>query len=190
MIIIYHILLLGDSISGKNDFLNKLDEYIKYKKFKKRKSSINFNPERVIPIQYKNKIYSIQFIDCSVKFQNVSKCYYHFANSYIIFFNISEIKSFDNAENWINDIYIYNKKAKMILIGNKYSNEIDKEESYKNAKKFARRNKIRLYEISNVTENNIKQILFDSLNEENENDEEQEIRLMDNLSSKKKIRCF
>ena len=33
-------LLLGDSNSGKNDFLNKLDEYIKYKKFQKRKSSI------------------------------------------------------------------------------------------------------------------------------------------------------
>ena len=181
-------LLLGDSISGKNDFLNKLDEYIKHKKIKKRKSQIDFNPERVIPIKFKNKIYSIHFIDCSGKFQIVSKYYYHFTNSYIIFVNISDIKSFDNAEIWINDIYNYNKNAKIILIGNKYSNEIIKEDYYKNSKKFVRRNKIKFYETSNVTENNIKEILLDSLNGENTNDKEQEIKLIENLSSKKKIR--
>ena len=183
-------LLLGDSNSGKNDFLNKLDEYIKYKKFQKRKSSINFNPERVISIQFKNKIYSIQFIDCSGKFKLVSKYYYHFSNSYVIFFNISENKSFDNAKNWIDDIYSYNGKAKMILIGNKNLNEINTEENYKKAKNFAKRKKIKFYEISNVSENNIKQILFDSLNRESEIDEDKEIRLVDNLGSKKKIRCF
>ena len=183
-------LLLGDSNSGKNDFLNKLDEYIKYKKFQKRKSSINFNPERVISIKFKNKIYSIQFIDCSGKFKLVSKYYYHFSNSYVIFFNISENKSFDNAKNWIDDIYSYNKKAKMILIGNKNLNEINTEENYKKAKNFAKENKIKFYEISNVSENNIKQILFDSLKRENKIDEDKKIRLVDNLGSKKKIRCF
>ena len=78
----------------------------------------------------------------------------------------------------------------MILIGNKNLNEINTEENYKKAKNFAKENKIKFYEISNVNENSIKQILVDSLNRESEIDEDKEIRLVDNLGSKKKIRCF
>ena len=78
----------------------------------------------------------------------------------------------------------------MILIGNKNLNEINTEEIYKKAKNFSKREKIKFYEISNVNENNIKQILFDILNRESEIDEDKKIRLVDNLGSKKKIRCF
>ena len=186
----FSYLLIGDSNSGKNEFLNKLDEYIKQKKLQTKKSSMDFNLERVIPIQFQDKIYSIQFIDCSIKFQIVAKSYYHFANSFIIFYNISDKKTFDNVENWIDDIYDFNENAKITLIGNKISNKKDREISYEKTKKFTKRNKIKFYEIRNVTENNIKEILFNSLNEENNNEEEKEIKLIDNFSTKSKIKCI
>ena len=198
----FSYLLIGDSTSSKNDFLNILDRYINQNKYNRNHSSISFTPEREIPIQFKNKKYFMQFFDCPGRFQILPKSYLYLADSFIIFHKISNEKIIDNINLWIDNIYSYKENAIIIIIGNKCLNEKDNKEFYRKIKKFEDKHNITYYEISNVTENTIKQILFDYLNEENveendkeseeknENDEEKKIRLIDTENNKIKRKCF
>ena len=144
----------------------------------------------------------MQFFDCPGRFQILPKSYLYLADSFIIFHKISNEKFIDNINLWIDNIYSYKENAIIIIIGNKCLNEKDNKELYRKRKKFEDKHNVTYYEISNVTENTIKKILFNYLNEENveendkeseeknENDEEKKIRLIDTENNKIKRKCF
>ena len=123
-IINYKIILIGNSGVGKTSLFRKLStgEFIA-----KNISTIGIDKKTLdytINIQNEKKNFNISLFDTAgqEKFRAVTKSYYKESEGILLMYDITDKKSFDNVEMWINSIRESignNSNVVIFLIGNK-----------------------------------------------------------------------
>ena len=121
---IFKILIIGDSTTGKTNILSK---YLHNKFDKASKATIGVELCRKI-YTIKNEKVEAQIWDTAgqERYRSMTKAYYKGALGALIVYDITKKETFDNIENWIADLRnSADKKATIILVGNK--NDLEEE---------------------------------------------------------------
>ena len=152
-VILYKILILGDSSVGKTSILLQFcDE--------------KFDPETLttVGIDYKKKFImrhgqKIQLQLCDTagqeRFRSIAKNFYKNCDGIIIVYDIANIKSFENIKIWINSIKdnVDMDKIGLIIVGNKIDLEEKREVTEEMRINFEEKQQIKIIETS--AKNNI-----------------------------------
>ena len=90
------------------------------------------------------------------KFRSVSKAYFRNAIGALLVFSISDKRSFDELDGWLNDLQsLASPNAAIILVGNKCDLEEKREVSNSDAEVFAQRHGLEFIETSALDTTNI-----------------------------------
>lgn len=157
------IILAGDSNVGKsslmhryvdNSFVNHYDSTI----------GVDF---KVREIQYGKKVIKLQIWDLggNLKFRSIVRSYYKHANAVVLLFDITNLRSFHNMGEWINDMKsIYGRDVPpMILVGTKLDLKGKRVILSSDGHEMAKREgMIKYIEISSLSGENVNEI-FDEL---------------------------
>lgn len=159
------LLLLGDSSVGKTSFLKKCIH-----------NSDKHNNELTIGVDYATKSINIDNTKINLQiwdtagqesFRSVTTSYFRNSNCALVFFDISNIDSYNNVEYWINTYLSIsqNPRSSILLIGNKNDN-IMRDVSNKDCLDLANDLKVLYIEISvhRNTINDLNEIILQLLN--------------------------
>ena len=139
------------------------------------------------------------------KFQNIAKQYYNGANGVFLVFDITDKKSFDRIDFWLNELKEHNKLEELhvVLVGNKIDNEDQRAIQYEEANNYAKTNNIKYYEVSAKTNKGLNTLFNETIKEttkkvlskmEQPEDYDDKLRLSildkNELNSKKNRCCF
>jgi small GTP-binding protein len=114
----FKILMIGDESIGKSSILQ---QYVENTFFNKYTSTIGID----FNIKYTNvndNNIKLQIWDTAgqERFKSLTTSYYRLVNGIVLVYDISNRKSFENIDKWINDINDYaNPESYVILVGNK-----------------------------------------------------------------------
>ena len=195
---IIKIVTLGDSMVGKTSIVYRYFE-----------NKFNESILSTIGIDFKTKYIKVR--DASVKvviwdtagqekFRNIAKQYYQGANGVLLVFDISNRKSFERIEYWLNEIKENNKIDSMyvIIVANKTDLINQRVVSRDEAEKYAEKNNISYFEVSaktgkgvaemfnNVTKGTIDKIFKESQNQSILEDRKQIFSYLDDTTIMKK----
>ena len=148
---IIKIVTLGDSMVGKTSIVYRYFE-----------NKFNESILSTIGIDFKTKYIKVR--DASVKvliwdtagqekFRNIAKQYYQGANGVLLVFDVSDRKSFERIEYWLNEIKENNKIDSMyaVIVANKIDLVGERVISRDEAEKYAEKNNISYFEVSAKT---------------------------------------
>ena len=161
---IFKLIIIGDSTTGKTNILSK---YLNNKFDRDSKSTIGMelgNKSFVI----KNDTVNCQIWDTAgqERYRSMTKAYYQGALGAFIVSDITRRKTFENVENWMNDLRkCSDKKVTIILLGNKNDLENEREVKTEEGEMFAKNNDMAFMETSALNGTNI-DMAFKSLVEE------------------------
>jgi Ras-related protein Rab-11A len=161
---IFKILIIGDSTTGKTNILSK---YLHNKFDKTSKATIGVELSRKI-YNIKNDKVEAQIWDTAgqERYRSMTKAYYKGALGALIVYDITKKETFGNIENWIDDIRnSADKKVSIILIGNKNDLEQEREVSKDSGEMKARQFGFAYMETSALNGTNI-ELAFQTLIEE------------------------
>jgi len=142
------IVLLGDAGVGKSNIVSR---------FLKNVHMIDMTNTIGVEFVIKNvnindKTYKIQLWDTAgqERFKSIIKSYYRYAHGIILVYDITNRTSFDNINNWLNDIQINcgNPSVQLLLVGNKIDLEKDRQISYKEGLCYAKSKSLDFIETS------------------------------------------
>lgn len=115
---LFKIVILGDSGVGKTNLITRYT-----------RNEFNLNLKSTIGVEFctksivvDDKIVKIQFWDTAgqERFRAITSSYYRGTHGIIVVFDITNSNSFDNVENWMQEIYNNVKKnIPILLVGNK-----------------------------------------------------------------------
>ena len=196
------IILLGDSFVGKTSFVGQF-------------FSEGFNPnltstigvnQRSKIINYNTNYYKIQIWDTAgqERFESIPKQYYEKMEGAFLFYDITNIHSFDNMVKWLKDIYeCANENLVIYILGNKVDLIEERKISFETGNSFAKQKNMKFMEISCKLDLNISDVIYnmvyDILQIESENENKNEIFSLREVSSEmntsninvnKKICCY
>ena len=161
---IFKIIIIGDSTTGKTNILNK---YLNNKFDKDFKATIGVELGNKT-LKIKNDTVNCQIWDTAgqERYRSMTKAYYKGALGALIVYDITKKFTFENIENWIVELKnSADKKVSIILIGNKNDLEnervVKKEEAENKAKEYG----IAFLETSALNGDNI-ELAFKTLIEE------------------------
>ena len=123
------IVLLGELGVGKSTFFNTIKEYVDYKKEENKKEKNKIIEDNYLStlIKYENHFIKINIFDApdQDKYLNFIKHSIKYANGIFLLYDITNIKSFYNLNQWIDIIQnlIDIKKVPIVFIGNKLDKE-------------------------------------------------------------------
>ena len=195
---IIKIVTLGDSMVGKTSIVYRYFE-----------NKFNESILSTIGIDFKTKYIKVR--DASVKvliwdtagqekFRNIAKQYYQGANGVLLVFDVSDRKSFERIEYWLNEIKENNKIDSMyaVIVANKIDLVGERVISRDEAEKYAEKNNISYFEVSaktgegvaemfnNITKGTIDKIFNESQNQSILEDRKQIFSYLDDAKKKKK----
>ena len=172
------LILIGDVAVGKTSIINS---------FLGQKFSDEYEPSIGVDffsktIKYKDKAIKLQIWDSAgqEKFKSLIPNYIRGASLVILVYDISNKKSFDNLNSWIEFINTY-ENTNIVICGNKIDLKDKREISFEEGKKFSEEKKMDFFEVSAKEETNLLKMFFSSistlpifsnLNNENLNKEE------------------
>ena len=171
---IFKILIIGDSTTGKTNILSK---YLHNKFDKSSKATIGVELGRKTYTIKNNKV-EAQIWDTAgqERYRSMTKAYYKGALGALIVYDITKKETFDNIENWIADLRnSADKKATIILVGNKNDLKFLRNISFADAQQRANQLNCELKEINcnkdienvhDVMKHIISKIYYNNLNEE------------------------
>jgi Ras-related protein Rab-1A len=148
------ILLLGDSGIGKSCsmirfFQNEFfDSYI-------TTIGVDFKKKDII---LDNKQYEVYVWDTAgnERYRTITMTYLRGCHFLILFYDTTDIKSFDGLEDWIKTVQSYNGDiSKLIIVGTKIDDVSNRKVSYEDALMFCSKYDINYYEISGKTGENV-----------------------------------
>ena len=196
------IILLGDSFVGKTSFVGQF-------------FSEGFNPnltstigvnQRSKIINYNTNYYKIQIWDTAgqERFESIPKQYYEKMEGAFLFYDITNIHSFDNMVKWLKDIYeCANENLVIYILGNKVDLIEERKIPFEMGNSFAKQKNMKFMEISCKLDLNISDVIYnmvyDILQIENENENKNDIFSLREVSSEmnisninvnKKICCY
>jgi len=161
--ITYRIISLGSVGVGKTSIFGRLvtDKFIE-----KHPATIGVEISKEYYVKYKNIKYSLLFFDTcgqeKMKSQ-LPKNYLRNSDGVMFIYDISNIETFDDLENWYKLYKDEKENIVGVLIGNKC--DIDRQVSYDKAKKFADEHGLEYFEISAKLDKNVKKAIAVLLNE-------------------------
>ena len=195
---IIKIVTLGDSMVGKTSIVYRYFE-----------NKFNESILSTIGIDFKTKYIKVR--DASVKvliwdtagqekFRNIAKQYYQGANGVLLVFDVSDRKSFERIEYWLNEIKENNKIDSMyaVIVANKIDLVGERVISRDEAEKYAEKNNISYFEVSaktgegvaemfnNITKGTIDKIFNESQNQSILEDRKQIFSYLDDATIMKK----
>jgi len=154
------ILTLGDSDVGKTSIIKRI---ISNKFSEKMQSTIAIDYS-CKTIKFGKNYLKIFLWDTAgqEKFKTIVRNYFNGANGVLLCFDITNRKTFEKLNFWINELKekLNLDELFIILIGNKIDKENEREISIEESKKFAKENNILYFEISAKTNEGIKE-MFD-----------------------------
>ena len=147
-------IIIGDSGVGKSNIL------LRYSKDKfdpnyKATLGIEFMNKKV---NFKGTNYTIQIWDTAGQenYKSITRGYYKSSACAFIVYDITNLKTFKNINNWIKDcVNLAPKNILLVLIGNKSDLEENREVDYDLGKNFADENNMIFFETSALSGNNI-----------------------------------
>ena len=173
----YKIILIGNSGVGKTSFFRKLStgEFAETNIATIGVEKISFDINIITDKNEKKKI-DVSLFDTAgqEKFRALTRQYYKGTDGVLLLYDITDRKSFENVEMWIdslNESIDSNKDSKyvVILIGNKkdlinvenFSRQVSEEEGMALKERFKNSHNIFFYESSALTGYNIDEIFID-----------------------------
>ena len=157
------LILLGNTEAGKSSILR----YLKDGTFLSKTYT-------TIGVDFISKTFTIDDQEVFVKiwdtagqerFHTIAKSYYRHCQGALLVFDVNDHDSFTGINKWISNVNAYaNTKVIKYLVGNK----IDKEDhavTNEEAKKFAKSKKLKYYETSAKTGQNISEVILDITSE-------------------------
>jgi len=163
---LYKILLLGDCSSGKTSLIYRLI-HNKFLEYYVSTIGIDFNIKSFVVNDRKVKL---QLWDScgQERFNALTRSYYRNTDAFIICYDISSHKSFEDAKFWIKELekHVFDRQVIKILVGTK--NDLDEDlrkVKYDDGKKYAESLGIKFIETSSKNNSNINE-LFHNLSSE------------------------
>ena len=161
---IFKIIIIGDSTTGKTNILNK---YLNNKFDKDFKATIGVELGNKT-LKIKNDTVNCQIWDTAgqERYRSMTKAYYKGALGALIVYDITKKFTFENIENWIVELKnSADKKVSIILIGNKNDLENERQVKKEEAETKAKEYGIAFLETSALNGDNI-ELAFKTLIEE------------------------
>ena len=152
----YNFLIVGTREVGKTSILNQFCHNLFIKKYKPTFNYNYFSNEIII----RNKNIKFNLWDTGGQTTDnfyISEILLKETNVIILVYDICNINSFENLNNWIiqiKNMKNYNKNSVIMLVGNKNDLE-NREVHYSEAEKISRDNKTLFMEISSINKNNV-----------------------------------
>ena len=197
--IIFKIMLLGDSSVGKTAFILRFcdgkfeDDCI---------TTIGLDTKTKF-VTHKEKKIQLQIWDTAgeERFRSIAKSCYKGADGILLMYDVSNINSFKHIKNWIgdieNNITVPKDKLALIIIGNKSDlPEDQKKVDNKDREDFQNKYKYKIIEASAKTDTNINESIMALIDKmldlglgkikNNDNDDEDDNQKLSNKKKKKK----
>ena len=115
-------------------------------------------------IKYKGKIIKLQIWDSAgqEKFRSLIPNYIRGSSLVFIVYDISNKKSFNNVNSWVN--FVNNiENSNIVIVGNKIDLENKREVTYEEGKKYCEENNFDFFEVSAKNDINLNNMLFSSV---------------------------
>jgi len=112
------LVLVGDSGVGKTNLLNRFSKN-RFDPNSRNTIGVDFC---AVDLQIKDKKVRVQFWDTAgqEKYRAISSAYYKNAHGAIIVYDITSRETFENVDNWINELKEHcDKNVKVVIVGNK-----------------------------------------------------------------------
>ncbi len=153
---IFKVALIGDSGTGKTTILVRYSDGI----FKDNTQSTIGVDFKIVSLNINNTTIKLQIWDTcgSERFKSITGSFIKSCNAYILVFDITSLKSFQNLENWvklINDTTVANFYC---LVGNKSDLKDQRQVTQQDAIKFASKYSLQYIETSAKENENIEKV--------------------------------
>ena len=157
---LYKILLLGDSTVGKTCFLLR---YMDDSFLDLHMATIGLDYRLKTMILEEQKIVKVQLWDTAGqdKFRAITRNYYKGASGIILIFDVTNIKSYENIQKWINEIKEeISEQVSIVLIGNKIDNINERKITKEQGDKLASEIGVKFFETSAKTGEGVNESVF------------------------------
>ena len=158
------VIIIGDSGVGKTNIMSK---FLKNKFMEESKATVG--------VEFGSKLFDLnghkikaQIWDTAgqEKYKSITNAYYKGAKGAFVVYDITNKNSFDNADNWLNNLRASaDKKCSIILIGNKSDLENKREVSIEQGEEKAKNSEIAFMETSALSGDNIDKAFEMMINE-------------------------
>ena len=162
--VMFKVVLIGDMKVGKTNIVSR---YIKNEFNKDSMSTIGveFGSKELV-IEGHNVKVQIWDTAGQEKYKSITNAYYKGAKGAFVVYDITNKNSFDNADNWLNNLRASaDKKCSIILIGNKSDLEDKREVSIQQGEEKAKNSEIAFMETSALSGDNIDKAFEMMINE-------------------------
>ena len=155
-------LVIGDQGSGKTSFLKSLVG----EQISNLLSSIGINLSPFdCEVKGEKIVFKFQDTAGQERFRAITKSYYRNANAFLLFFDVTNEKSFDSIKYWIGSILENNGKIndeyELFLVANKIDETETRNVAKTRGKDLANEYKIKYFEISCLKKINIYELLYE-----------------------------
>ncbi|KAJ3448747.1 ras and ef-hand domain-containing protein [Anaeramoeba flamelloides] len=156
------LLMVGDSACGKTSILLRFSED-KYNKNMPSTIGVDFR-EKTKTISNNKKVkFSVWDTAGQERFRTLTSSYYRGAQGIILVYDVTRRETFENLEDWINEIDMYSSSdVKIMLIGNKIDLKEEEDITKEEGLEFARKHQMMFIQTSAKTKEGIIQA-FDEL---------------------------
>ena len=162
--VMFKVVLIGDMKVGKTNIVSR---YIKNEFNKDSMSTIGveFGSKELV-IEGHNVKVQIWDTAGQEKYKSITNAYYKGAKGAFVVYDITNKNSFENADNWLNNLRASaDKKCSIILIGNKSDLENKREVSIEQGEEKAKNSEIAFMETSALSGDNIDKAFEMMINE-------------------------
>lgn len=152
----FKFILIGSSGVGKTSILKKLVD-----------DQFSMDVQSTIGVEYSSTFFEIdgeqiklQIWDTAgqERFRSIAKSYFRNAVGVILVYDITERKTFDDVNNWLNDVHkLCDPDASILLVGNKLDLEEKRVVTLAEAEQFAQHHQITYIETSASNGTNIRE---------------------------------
>ena len=154
------IIFIGDIYVGKTSIINVLMGQ-KFNNEYEASIGVDFFSKT---IKYKGKTIKLQIWDSAgqEKFRSLIPNYIRGSSLVFIVYDVTNRKSFDNLQSWID--FVNNiENANIVILGNKIDLESQRQVSTDEVQKFCSEKNYEFYEVSAKEDNNLNNMLFNSV---------------------------
>lgn len=151
---LFKLLLIGDSGVGKSCLLLRFADHT-YTESYISTIGVDF---KIRTIELDGKTIKLQIWDTAgqERFRTITSSYYRGAHGIIVVYDVTDLDSFHNVKQWLNEIDRYaTENVNKLLVGNKCDLVSKKQVEYETAKEFADRLEIPFLETSAKAATNV-----------------------------------
>lgn len=133
---LFKVLIIGNSCVGKSNILLRFSENVFHESFLPT-IGVDF---KIKNVEVNDKVVKLHIWDTAgqERFKTITATYYKGAHGIIIVYDITDRSSFNDVENWQNEISLHaSGNVVKLLVGNKCDMESERQVSHQEGKDFA-----------------------------------------------------